>query len=169
MVFRLYYYIIPLFLAGGMFAGNEILLRGGALLRARRSRSGRRRSSAGASPISPSSPSTGAVALCGAMLLGARRAGTGVRISPGSTPISPTSRARPAQFVPSLIGAALMVLAIGLSQRVTLAWGATIVLLLLAAASPSPRGERLGPGGAGAGRPAGGAVPARLSTATRAC
>ncbi|MBV8575323.1 MAG: lysylphosphatidylglycerol synthetase family protein, partial [Acetobacteraceae bacterium] len=28
LVFRLYYYIIPLFLAGGLFAGNEILLRG---------------------------------------------------------------------------------------------------------------------------------------------
>ena len=33
VVFRLYYYIIPLFLAGFLFAGNEILLRGGGLLR----------------------------------------------------------------------------------------------------------------------------------------
>ena len=33
VVFRLYYYIIPLFLAGFLFAGNEILLRGGVLLR----------------------------------------------------------------------------------------------------------------------------------------
>ncbi len=33
LVFRLYYYVIPLFLAGSLFAGNEILLRGGGLLR----------------------------------------------------------------------------------------------------------------------------------------
>ncbi|MBC7800293.1 MAG: UPF0104 family protein, partial [Gemmatimonadaceae bacterium] len=32
VVFRLYYYIIPLFLAGALFAGNEIMLRGGALV-----------------------------------------------------------------------------------------------------------------------------------------
>ena len=37
MVFRLYYYIIPLFLAGVLFTGNEILLRGGVLVRTRRS------------------------------------------------------------------------------------------------------------------------------------
>jgi phosphatidylglycerol lysyltransferase len=28
-VFRLYYYIVPLFLAGAMFAGNEVMMRGG--------------------------------------------------------------------------------------------------------------------------------------------
>src|ERR1700733_11674312 len=33
LVYRLYYYIIPLFLAGSLFAGNEVLLRGGGLLR----------------------------------------------------------------------------------------------------------------------------------------
>jgi len=33
VVFRLYYYVIPLFVAGFLFAGNEILLRGSALLR----------------------------------------------------------------------------------------------------------------------------------------
>ena len=32
VVFRLYYYLIPLFLAGGLFAGNEMLLRGRGLL-----------------------------------------------------------------------------------------------------------------------------------------
>src|ERR1700722_17744382 len=32
LVFRLFYYVIPLFLAGALFAGNEILLRGGGLL-----------------------------------------------------------------------------------------------------------------------------------------
>ncbi len=33
LVFRLYYYVIPLFLAGSLFAGNEIVLRGGGLMR----------------------------------------------------------------------------------------------------------------------------------------
>ena len=46
VVFRLYYYIIPLFLAGGMFAGNEVLMRSRALLRAR------------GGPASPSSSSS---------------------------------------------------------------------------------------------------------------
>ena len=47
------------------------------------------------------------------------------------------------QFIPSLIGAGLIVLAIGLSQRVNLAWGATIFLLLLGAAFTATQGERL--------------------------
>src|SRR3954447_16569129 len=70
VVFRLYYYIIPLFLAGTMFAGNEILLRGGQLVRspslARRTRSLSGFSDPGFAVI----PSTGAVVLCGALLLG---------------------------------------------------------------------------------------------------
>ena len=33
VVFRLYYYVIPLFLAGTLFTGNELLLRGSGLLR----------------------------------------------------------------------------------------------------------------------------------------
>jgi lysylphosphatidylglycerol synthetase-like protein (DUF2156 family) len=45
------------------------------------------------------------------------------------------------QYVPSLIGAALMVLAVGLSQRVTLAWGATIVMLLAGAGVTALQGE----------------------------
>jgi uncharacterized membrane protein YbhN (UPF0104 family) len=34
VVFRLYYYIIPLFIAGPLFSGNELLHRGGGVLRA---------------------------------------------------------------------------------------------------------------------------------------
>ncbi len=47
------------------------------------------------------------------------------------------------QFVPSLIGAALLVLSVGLSQRVTLAWGATVVLLLAAAGFTAAQGSYL--------------------------
>ena len=138
-VFRLNYYIIPLFLAGSLFTGNELILRGGALLSRR----------AGDRPPGPitrraqamsrwSEPSfavvsaTGAVALCGALLLS-----IGVLddrpdfswIDPDYADLASAA----GQFVPSLIGAALLVMAVGLSQRVTLAWGATILLLLGAA------------------------------------
>ena len=47
------------------------------------------------------------------------------------------------QFVPSLIGAGLMVVALGLSQRVNLAWGATIFLLVVGAAFTATQDERL--------------------------
>jgi uncharacterized membrane protein YbhN (UPF0104 family) len=137
VVFRLYYYIIPLFLAGTMLSGNEILLRGGALFR--RSLLARGARARGAPAILGSTErsfavvaSTGAVALCAAMLLG-----LGVLDErPDFSWIDPDFAevaANAGQFIPSLIGAALMVMAIGLSRRVTLAWGITIPLLVLAA------------------------------------
>ena len=49
--------------------------------------------------------------------------------------------AQAGEFVPSLIGGALMVCAVAMSQRVTLAWGVTIALLLLAAAFTVAQGE----------------------------
>ena len=74
------------------------------------------------------------------------------------------------QFIPSLIGAGLVVLAIGLSHRVNLAWGATILLLVAGAAFAAAQGgaavdrRRPGPDDA-ADRPA--SAPA--STAMPAC
>ena len=68
VVFRLYYYIIPLFLAGCLFAGNEILLRGGAAAADAAERAAGDRP-AGASRTSPSPAPPGVVALCGVMLL----------------------------------------------------------------------------------------------------
>ncbi|MDP9095742.1 MAG: phosphatidylglycerol lysyltransferase domain-containing protein [Pseudomonadota bacterium] len=136
VVFRLYYYIIPLFIAGTLFAGNELLLRGGALVQ----RKGARGKAAGTTParsvFSERSfavvTSTGAVALCGAMLLA-----IGVLEEKPEFPWFDADFAEVAahagQFIPSLIGAALMVLAIGLTRRVTLAWFMTIVMLLAGA------------------------------------
>ena len=78
--------------------------------------------------------STGAVALSGVLLLG-----VGL-LSPRSADLSWADpdladiASRAGQFVPSLIGAGLVALAIGLIQRVTLAWGMTIVLLVAGAA-----------------------------------
>ncbi len=133
LIFRLYYYIIPLFLAGTLFAGNEILLRGGALLKsgaiARTTQSFGRISE----PDFAVGAATGVVAICGALLLSLGV----IDARPDFSWIDPDFAdvaASAGQFVPSLIGAALMVLAIGLSQRVTLAWGGTVALLLIAAA-----------------------------------
>jgi uncharacterized membrane protein YbhN (UPF0104 family) len=136
IVFRLYYYIIPLFLAGGLFAGNEILLRGGSMFR---SLQGFARWS---EPDFAVAAITGAVALCGGMLLS-----LGVLAPmPDFSWIDPDLAgiaSEAGQFVPSLIGAALLVLAIGLSQRVNLAWGATIFMLMAGAAFTVAQGERL--------------------------
>ena len=139
IVFRLYYYIIPLFVAGGLFAGNEILLRGGALFRGKRLAAASQGLARWSEPAFATVAATGAVALCGAVLLG-----LGVLDQrPDFSWIDPDYAdlaADAGQYVPSLIGAALIVLAVGLSQRVTLAWGATIVLLLAGAGFTEAQG-----------------------------
>ncbi len=136
LVFRLYYYVIPLFLAGTLFAGNEMLLRGGTLLhrpvaRARWSE-----------PDLAVAAGTGAVALCGFLLLS-----LGVlEQRPDFSWMDPDYAEVAAQagsFVPSLIGAALLVFSAALARRVALAWGATIVLLLVSAAFTIAQGEPL--------------------------
>src|SRR4029079_3069050 len=129
VVFRLYYYIIPLFLAGSLFAGNEILLRGGYLFGGR----------AEAGPVTPwSEPdfavatATGVVALCGAMLLmlGVLAPSTDYSwLDPEYADIA----CQAGQFIPSLIGAGLVIMALALSHRVNLAWGLTILLLIAGA------------------------------------
>jgi lysylphosphatidylglycerol synthetase-like protein (DUF2156 family) len=84
---------------------------------------------------------TGAVALCGALLLsiGAIDAGPDFSwIDPDFAEVVNQASA----FIPSLIGAALMVLSVAMSQRVALAWGMTIGLLLLAAAFTVAQGEQ---------------------------
>ncbi len=138
LVFRLYYYIIPLFLAGGLFAGNEILLRGRVLLRPAGGQGARRWSE----PDFVAATVTGTVALCGALLLSLGVLETGPDFSwidPGFAELVNQA----SEFVPSLIGAALMVLAVALAQRVNLAWGATIILLLIAAAFTLAQGEQV--------------------------
>jgi phosphatidylglycerol lysyltransferase len=130
LVFRLYYYIIPLFLAGGLFAGNEILLRGGGLVRsAVPGRVQPRATSRWSEPDFAVATATGLVALCGAMLLT-----LGV-IAPSTDyswldPEFADIAYQAGQFIPSLIGAGLVIMALGLSHRVNLAWGLTILLLL---------------------------------------
>ena len=140
VVFRLYYYIIPLFLAGSMFAGNELLLRGGAMLHSKTLEQRAQGPSRWSGPAFAVVTATSIVALCGAMLLGIGL----LDQRPDFSWIDPDYAdlaAAAGQYVPSLIGAALMVLSVGLSQRVTLAWGATIVLLLVAAGFTAAQGS----------------------------
>jgi uncharacterized membrane protein YbhN (UPF0104 family) len=133
-IYRLFFYIIPLFLAGALFAGNEVLVRGGEISAAD---PGRPRWS---EPDFAVAASTGAVAVSGALLLSIGILDAHPDFSwmaPGLASIAASAQ----QYVPSLIGTMLMVLAIGLSQRVTLAWGATLGLLLTGAAVTALQGE----------------------------
>lgn len=136
VVFRLYYYIIPLFIAGVMFAGNELLVRGGSMLRGVRTLAG------WSEPDFPIAIATGAVALSGALLMSVGM----LAPPPEFTWIDNEFQqivGRAGQFLPSLIGAGLLVLAVGLSRRVHLAWSATLGLLLVGAAFSFAQGQRL--------------------------
>jgi phosphatidylglycerol lysyltransferase len=119
LVFRLYYYIVPLFIAGALFAGFEVtqranwLARFGAL-------------GLGAMPLEVPAM-TGLVALGGALL-----------IFLGSLPVDVTvlkewagyEAALASQFAASIVGSLLVVMAFGLARRLNIAWGGAIFLLL---------------------------------------
>ena len=138
VVFRLFYYIIPLFLAGGLFAGNEILMRGRGLLRAQPSVARPRWSE----PDFAVAAGTGAVALCGFLLLSLGVLEPRPDYSWIDADFAEVA-SQAGQFVPSVIGAALIVLAAALSQRVKVAWWATIAMLLAAAGVTWARHEPL--------------------------
>ena len=141
-VFRLYYYIIPLFLAGFLFTGNELLLRGGGLLRRVERISAMQALARWSEPDFAVASATGLVALGGIMLLclGILAPQPDFRwIDPDFAELANQA----GQFIPSLIGAGLIVLAISLSHRVNLAWGATILLLVVGAAFTASQGQRL--------------------------
>jgi uncharacterized membrane protein YbhN (UPF0104 family) len=142
VVFRLYYYVIPLFLAGFLFTANEIVLRGGGLLR-RVERLGAFQALARWSePDFAVASATGLVGLSGIMLMCVSILAPQPDFSWMDPDIAEVAN-QAGQFVPSLIGAGLVVLAIGLSQRVNLAWTATIFLLVVGAMFTASQGERL--------------------------
>jgi len=142
VVFRLCYYIIPLFLAGGLFAGNEIMLRGGGVMQYFGRMSAVQAIGRWSEPDFAVGAATGAVALCGALMLA-----LGVLVPSGDfswlDPDYADFARQAGQFLPSLIGAGLIVAALGLSQRVNLAWGVTIVLLVAGAAFAATQNGRL--------------------------
>jgi len=142
LVFRLYYYVIPLFLAGSLFAGNEILLRGGGLLRHVNRLAPVQAIGRWSEPDFAVTAATGAVGLCGVLMLC-----LGV-LAPQADfswidPDYGELASQAGQFVPSLIGAGLVMTAISLSHRVNLAWGLTIFLLVLGAAFAATQDNRL--------------------------
>jgi uncharacterized membrane protein YbhN (UPF0104 family) len=142
LVFRLYYYVIPLFLAGSLFAGNEILLRGDGLL----SHVGRlppvQAIGRWSEPDFAVTAATGAVGLCGALMLSLGVLAPQADFS-WMDPDYGLLASQAGQFVPSLIGAGLVMMAIGLSHRVNLAWGLTVFLLILGAAFAATQDNRL--------------------------
>jgi glycosyltransferase 2 family protein len=142
LIFRLYYYVIPLFLAGFMFAGNEIILRGGGMLRHVRKLPPVQAVGRWSEPDFAVTAATGAVVLCGILMitLGVLAPQTDfVWLDPNYGEIARQA----GQFVPSLIGAGLVIMAISLSHRVNLAWGLTITLLVLGAAFVATQDNRL--------------------------
>jgi uncharacterized membrane protein YbhN (UPF0104 family) len=142
LVFRLYYYIIPLFLAGSLFAGNEILLRGGGLLRHARVLPPVQAIGRWSEPDFAVTAATGAVGLCGVLMLCLGVLAPQTDFS-WMDPDYGDLAAQAGQFVPSLIGAGLVLMAIGLSHRVNLAWGLTILLLVAGAAFVATQDSRL--------------------------
>jgi phosphatidylglycerol lysyltransferase len=130
LVFRLYYYVVPLFLAGALFAGFELAQRQTAL--SRLAALGK-----GSEPLEvPAIASL--VALAAALL-----------IFLGSLPVGGSvleewaghRAALASHFAASVFGSLLLVMAYGLLRRLTLAWWASLVLLLAGAAIVWVRGE----------------------------
>lgn len=142
LVFRLYYYVIPLFLAGTLFAGNEIVLRGGGIFRHLSRLPPVQAIGRWSEPDFAVTAATGVVGLCGALMLC-----LGV-LAPQADfswidPDYGAFASQAGQFVPSLIGAGLVMMAIGLSHRVNLAWSLTILLLVAGAAFAATQDSRL--------------------------
>ena len=155
LVFRLFYYIIPLFIAGGMFVGHELFLRGDAVLAKKKNLA----QTASSAPLSgvyqrPSlvirqseasfsvAVATAVVSLCGMLLICL------VLLDP--TPLAvkvPHDLVHLLQicgnYLLSLMGVALVGLAIGLAHRVTLAWYTALGLLLFSAMLTFLRGNTI--------------------------
>jgi uncharacterized membrane protein YbhN (UPF0104 family) len=142
VVFRLYYYVIPLFVAGSLFAANEVLLRGGTVLGRFARTSWVSAVGRWSEPEFAVAASTGAVALSGVLLLGLGLLSARPPDLSWADPDLAEAARHAGQFIPSLIGAGLMVLGIGLMHRVALAWWLTVFLLLVGAAYIVAEGER---------------------------
>ena len=136
LIFRLYYYVIPLFLAGALFAGHEALVRSRALA----GRPAAAQPGAWAQPDMAVGLIAGLVALAAALLLSLGALEHGQATGRAGFDIASLIFGA-SQFAPSLLGAALLVLALALNQRVRLAWRGAIVLLLAAAALAWTQGK----------------------------
>lgn len=142
LVFRLYYYVIPLFLAGLLFAGNEILVRSGGILHHVGDLPPVQAMGRWSEPDFAVTAATGAVCVCGVLMLCLGLLAPQTDFS-WIDPDYAEMAIQAGQFVPSLIGAGLVMMAIGLSQRVNVAWGGTILLLVLGAAFTATQDNRI--------------------------
>jgi phosphatidylglycerol lysyltransferase len=132
LVFRLYYYIVPLFVSGALFAGFELSQRRASGVLARFGRLG--------TPAMPLEVPAlaGLVALSGALL-----------VFLGALPVrdailqqwAGTEAAVASQFAASVVGSLLLVMSFGLARRLTLAWGLSLFLLANGALIAAMRGE----------------------------
>jgi uncharacterized membrane protein YbhN (UPF0104 family) len=142
LIYRLFYYIIPLFIAGSLFAGNEIALRGGSFWRRFRGVPAEARVSSWSEPDFAVAAASGAVAMSGTLLLA-----VGVLLPrPEFTWVGADFAevaAEAGQYVPSLAGAGLLALTMGLWRRVNLAWGLTLLLLAIGTLFEMAQGVRL--------------------------
>jgi phosphatidylglycerol lysyltransferase len=130
LLFRLYYYIVPLFLAGGLFAAFEVSQRRHLLDRLAPERG---------VAISFEVPAMAALVGLAAMTL----------IFIGALPPKPSPLAgafdfldeAASHFAASIVGSLLLLAAYGLVRRLTIAWWAALVLLLNGALVAWLRGE----------------------------
>jgi phosphatidylglycerol lysyltransferase len=129
LIFRLFFYILPLFLAGLLFAGFEVAQRRDALARLAAEQ---RVADALEVPAV-----VGLVGLSGMALLflAALPLGSGLQAWAGAEALLAS------QFALSILGSTLMVLAYGLLRRLTLAWWLAVALLPLAALIIAVRGD----------------------------
>ena len=130
LVFRLYYYIIPLFIAGGLFVSFELGQRRAVL---------QRMSAFGRGTDALEVPAIASlVALAGALLvfLGALPT-KGTILEEWAGHIA----ALASHFACSVVGSLLLVMAYGLLRRLTIAWGFTLFLLANGAGIAWIRGE----------------------------
>lgn len=130
LVFRLYYYIIPLFIAGTLFAGFEIGQRRAVLQRV---------TALGSGTDALEVPAIASlVVLAGALLIFLGALPTrGTIIEEWAGRIA----ALASHFAASVVGSLLLVMAYGLLRRLTIAWGFTLFLLVNGAVIAWVRGE----------------------------
>lgn len=119
LVFRLYYYIVPLFIAGGMFAAFEVAQRRDALARL-----SVEQRVAGSLEV-PAIASLVGLAGTALVFIGALP----TRGNPMVEWAGPEA-AVGSHFAASVVGSLLLVMAYGLLRRLTIAWGFGILLLL---------------------------------------
>jgi uncharacterized membrane protein YbhN (UPF0104 family) len=130
LVFRLYYYVVPLFVAGALFAGFEVTHRRGVFARV---------AALGAGTQALEVPAMASLAVIAGAVL----------VFLGSLPVADTVLAEWAgrraaiasHFAASVVGSLLLVMAYGLLRRLEIAWWATLFLLLNGAAIAWLRGE----------------------------